>query len=244
MTGFQDAFGHVLYDYLQGEGGDVHPIIERDDGLLDVDEPSKYFAAYEQWPPHQQEAMGHVCGRVLDIGCGAGRHALYLQRQALDVLGIDESPLAIEVCQLMGLKQARVLPITRLSSRLGTFDSILMLGNNFGLFGSFKRARWLLKRFRGVTSAQARVIAESLDPYLTKDPVHLEYHQWNRSRGRSGGQVRIRVRYRKYVNPWFDYLFVSNEEMERLLIGTGWAVERYLDSDGALYVAILKKVAM
>jgi SAM-dependent methyltransferase len=181
----QDAFGHALYDYLQSDG-DVHSIIERDDGFFDVDEPELYFAAYQEWPKRQQEAMECARGRVLDIGCGAGRHALYLQRQGLDILGIDESPLVVKVCQLRGLKQAKVLPITRVSSSLGTFDTILMLGNNFGLFGSFQRARWLLKRFRGLTSSDASVIAESLDPYLTQDPVHLEYHQWNRSRGRSG----------------------------------------------------------
>jgi ubiquinone/menaquinone biosynthesis C-methylase UbiE len=37
--------------------------------------------------------MKYVKGRrVLDIGCGVGRHALYLQneeRQGFDVLGID-----------------------------------------------------------------------------------------------------------------------------------------------------------
>lgn len=243
MRDFQDAFGHALYDYQQGDG-DAHSIIERDDGFFDVDGPKHYFASFQEWPPRQQQAMGLVRGRVLDVGCGAGRHALYLQTQGLDVLGIDESPLAIEVCQLRGLKQAMVLPITRVSSRLGTFDSILMLGNNFGLFGSFKRARWLLKRLRALTAAQATITAESLDPYQTQDPLHLEYHQWNRDRGRSGGQVRMRVRYRQYVNPWFDYLFVSKEEMEQLLSGTGWAVDRYLDSDGAIYVAIIKKVAM
>lgn len=243
MKGFHDAFGHALYDHQQGDS-DAHSIIERDDGFFDVDEPKHYFAAYSEWPAYQQRAMNLVRGRVLDIGCGAGRHALYLQRQGLDVLGIDESPLAVKVCQLRGLRDARVLPITRVSSRLGTFDIILMLGNNFGLFGSLQRASWLLKRFLRLTSSGARLVAESLDPYQTQDPLHLEYHQWNRSRGRSGGQVRLRVRYRKYVNPWFDYLFVSKQELEQLLSGTGWAVERYLDSDGAIYVAIIKKVEM
>jgi SAM-dependent methyltransferase len=243
VASFQDAFGHVLYDYLHGDGGGAYSIIERDDGFVDVDDPKHYFAGYEEWPPHQQQAMDYACGRVLDIGCGAGRHALYLQERGLDVLGIDQSPLAVRVCRLRGLKQAQVLPITRVSSRLGTFDTLLMLGNNFGLFGRVRRTRWLLKRFRGLTSAQARVIVESLDPYRTDDPVHLEYHQWNRSRGRSGGQVRIRVRYRKRVDPWFDYLFVSKSEMEQLLDGSGWTVERYLDSDGAVYAAIIRKVA-
>jgi hypothetical protein len=158
-------------------------------------------------------------------------------------MGIDESPLAVKVCQLRGLREARVLPIRRISSRLGTFDTIVMLGNNFGLFGSFRRARWLLKRFRRCTSSGAKIIGESLDPYQTQDPLHLDYHRWNRSRGRSGGQVRLRVRYRKYVNPWFDYLFVSRAELEQLLSESGWAVERYLDADGPIYIAVIRKEA-
>ncbi|NQT82293.1 class I SAM-dependent methyltransferase, partial [bacterium] len=74
-------------------------------------------------------------GKVLDIGCGAGRNSLYLQQKGLDVLGIDLSPLAIMVCQLRGFKKARVMSITEVDSRLGTFDTIVMYGNNFGLFG-------------------------------------------------------------------------------------------------------------
>jgi cyclopropane fatty-acyl-phospholipid synthase-like methyltransferase len=39
----------------------------------------------------EKKSMGYVKGRtVLDIGCGPGRHALYLQNErGFDVLGID-----------------------------------------------------------------------------------------------------------------------------------------------------------
>ncbi len=243
MADFDDAFGHALQDNWQQAGGDL-TVIEREDGYVDVDyETARYFSAYEDWPPHQQKAMGYVVGRVLDIGCGAGRHALHLQRQGFQVLATDRSPLAIKVCRLRGLKEACVLPITRVSSRLGTFDTILMMGNNFGLFSSFRRARWLLRRFHCMTSARARIVAESVDPYQTDNPDHLQYHQQNRARGRAAGQVRIRVRYRKYVNPWMDYLLVSKDEMQQVLEGTGWAVSHFLDSQGPQYVAIIGKVA-
>jgi SAM-dependent methyltransferase len=226
---------------VQGNS-EVQAIIERDDGLFEVDYPlTHYFAACSEWPSRQRKAMGYARDHVLDIGCGAGRHALHLQREGFRTLGIDRSPLAVEVCRARGLKHARILPITRVSSKLGDFDTILMLGNNFGLFGNFKRSRWLLRRFHSLTSPRARIIAETLDPYRTEDPLHLQYHDWNRSRGRAGGQVRMRVRYRKYVDPWFDYLFVSKEELEQLLIGSGWAVERYLDSDGPVYIAVIRK---
>jgi hypothetical protein len=43
--------------------------------------PADYFAPVEEWPAVERDAMDHVIGRVLDVGCGAGRGALELQCQ-------------------------------------------------------------------------------------------------------------------------------------------------------------------
>ena len=163
---------------------------------------------------------------------GKGRH---------EVVGIDNSPKAIEVCKLRGVIDARVCSITQINAELGTFDSILMMGNNFGLFGSFKRARWLLRRLRNLTSPQGRIIAESNDPYQTDDPDHLEYHDLNRQRGRLSGQIRLRVRHHKYIGQWLDYLMVSKDEMTQILNGTGWQVTHFIDSDSPTYIAVIEK---
>ncbi len=240
----RDAFGHALYGYLQSAGKDEWAIvIERDDGLVDVGDTGAYFTGYADWPAHQQQALALARGRVLDIGCGAGRHSLYLQGQGLDVLGVDESPLAIETCKLRGLRQTRVMSITHLSSKLGTFDTILMLGNNLGLFANPVRARWLLRRFAAMTSSGARIIAETLDAPATQNPLHLAYQQSNRARGRWPGQAKIRVRYRNHATLWFDYLFVSREELREILEDTGWVVERLIDSADAQYIAVLAKAS-
>ncbi len=53
--------------------------------------------------------------------------------------------------------------------------------------------------------------------------------------------MRIRVRYRTYVTPWFDYLMVSKEEMEEILEDTGWGVTRILESDTPAYIAVIEK---
>ena len=201
-----------------------------------------YFAAYEDWAEHQRLAIQHAAGRVLDVGCGAGRHSLYLQGQGHDVLGTDISPLAIQTCQHRGLTNAIVTPITQLSSKMGIFDTILMMGHNFGLVGNYKRAKWLLRRFAAMTTPTAKIIAETMDPYQTEEPCHLAYHQFNRDRGRMAGQLKLRVRYRQYATPWFDYLFVSKAEMEDILDETAWQVERYIDATNTpTYVAILVK---
>jgi SAM-dependent methyltransferase len=245
MKDFRDAYGHQIYDYLRGEyDGCGCEILERDDGYVTAspsNEVCMYFSAYKDWSPQLKKAMRYVKGRVLDIGCGAGRHALYLQDKGFDVVGIDESPLAVKVCQLRGFRKARFMSVTQVNRSLGRFDTILMLGNNFGMFGSYHRAKWLLRRFRAITQEQARIIAESDDPHQTADPVHLEYHDYNRQRGRMPGQERLRVRYKKHVSPWFDWLMVSQEEMEQILDGTGWRVKRFIDSKWSGYVAIIEK---
>ncbi len=236
-----DTFGQEIYAYWQGDESVVE-IVERDDRYIDVSPGSGfYFAPFERWPAVEQEAMAYVRGRVLDVGCGAGRIALQLQALGHEVVAIDNSPLAVEVCRQRGVLDVRQMSITETGARLGTFDTIVMFGNNFGLFGTVQRARWLLRRWKAMTSPDARIIAETLDPTQTSNLDHLAYHERNRQRGRMPGQVRIRVRVRKAIGRWFDYLFVSRTELEQIVAGTGWQVAQTLDSDGPVYVAVLEK---
>lgn len=236
----QDAYGHAMYDYLHGKR--VSEIVERDDGYFDTSiGPQVYFSEYNHWPEHEKEAMAYVKGTVLDMGCGAGRHALYLQEQGFDITGVDVSPLAVEVCKLRGLKKAHILPITKITPEIGTFDTIIMFGNNFGLFGSFKRARWLLRKFKRITSENGRILAETRDPYQTDIPEHLEYQELNRKRGRMPGQLKLRVRYKKYVTPWFDYVIVSKEEMTQIVENTGWKIDQFIEGNLGMYVAVIEK---
>jgi len=241
MNQFNDAFGHMLYDCLKGES--VPEVIERDDGYITVlGNMEIYLTEYSGWHESDKTAMRFAKGRVLDIGCGAGRHAIYLQKQGLDATGIDSSPLAVYVSQRRGLKKAQLRSITQVNSTLGNFDTILLLGNNFGLMANPTRAKWLLRRFDRITACDGRIIAASSDPYVTDDDDHLAYFTENRKKGSLPGQVRIRYRYKRYKDDWFDYLFVSKREMEKIIDGTGWQIDHYIDSDDARYIAVLEKL--
>ncbi len=132
--------------------------------------------------------------------------------------------------------------MTRISAnKLGVFDSILLAGNNFGLLENPKRARWILRRLYKMTTDSGRIIAETTDPHATDDPVHLAYQERNRARGRMSGQYRHRERYRNLKGPWFDWLFVSRDEMWDIVAGTGWMISQFIEPEGAQYIAIIEK---
>ena len=236
----RDAFGLLLTDHFAGET--CSEFIERDDGyLVATDNLTAYFATFDEWPPRFQQAMGYVCGRVLDVGVGAGRFALYLQEQGHDVVGIDVSPGALEICRRRGVKDVRQMPFHKVDASLGSFDTVLMLGNNFGLFANPRRAKWMLRRLKRLTGPNARIVAESLDIYGTDKPEHLAYHDRNRRRGRMAGEIRLRVRYREVIGDWFDYLMVSQAEMLEIVEDTGWRVAEFIGGTGGQYIGVIEK---
>lgn len=235
----EDAFGWEVWEHLQGRS--EPEIIERDDGYIALSGgPDAYFWPFRRWPSVERRALRAVRGRVLDVGCGAGRVCLELQRRRHEVVGIDISPKAVETARARGVKDAQVHAAVQVSAAaLGPFDTIALFGNNFGLLADRRRGRWLLRRFASMTRTGGRIVATSRDPYATDVPEHLAYHQRNRARGRMPGQLRIRVRHRMRASPWFDYLTVSAAELEGLLVGTPWRVDQLIVDDGSPFYAMV-----
>lgn len=239
----KDTYGQELLAFLKEEK--CCEICERDDGYIDASgvTPALYFSDYKDWSDIQKIAVKKAKGKVLDVGGGAGRLALYLQKKNFEVVSIDNSPLAVRVCKERGVKNAKVLAIEDINYfKENSFDTVFMLGNNFGLFGSFKKAKSLLKKLYKITTPSALIVAETTDVYKTKEPVHIAYQKRNTKRGRMPGQVRIRIRFKQYKGDWFDYLLVSKDEMKDIINGTGWKVREFIDSKtGPQYIAVIEK---
>jgi SAM-dependent methyltransferase len=79
-------------------------------GSLPSEQVDRFNAAYDAGPPpwdigRPQPAFlaladrGALSGRVLDVGCGTGEHALMAAARGLDATGIDAVPRAIEMAQ-------------------------------------------------------------------------------------------------------------------------------------------------
>jgi len=138
-------------------------------------------------------------------------------------------------------RSTKSVRFSEISPGLGVFNTVIMMSNNFGLFGSLERAQELLKKLSRTISSRGRIVAETRDVYQTDVQEHLSYQERNRKRGRMSGQIRLRARYRTYATPWFDYLMVSKEKMVDILDSTDWKITKFIDSDRSTYVAIIDK---
>jgi SAM-dependent methyltransferase len=199
-----------------------------------------FFADHDDWAEPERAAFEYVQGRVLDIGAGAGRHSLVVQRRQLEAVAIDISPGAVEVCRRRGVEDARLLPLAEIDESLGSFDTVLLLCGNFGLAGSDEETVALLEKLHPLTSPGARIVLDTVDPYADNDEADLAYLERNRRRGRMPGQVTIRIRYEGLATPWFDLLCVSHLELAALLERTGWH-SVWIREDGADVYAVLEK---
>jgi SAM-dependent methyltransferase len=230
-----DAFGEALLEFLEGKGFGAH-VIERDDGLVEgMPSVEPYFGGPDAYAAIERQALDLVGNHVLDIGAGAGRFSLAVQDRGRQVTALDDSAGAIEVCRRRG--------VTRLVNQSfhtyepdQRFDTFLMMGHNLGLLAPDPVRS--LERLAAMAEPGAVILGTSLDPYATDDPTHLEYHQANRVRGRRGGHIVLRVRTKRSIGPWFDYLFSTFDELAHVAAKTGWRADKVAEDD-VRYLAAL-----
>lgn len=243
-----DAFGRALLDRFQDGMERTSYFVERDDGMVEPGPTELYFTEYADWPPIEKAMTLFARGRVLDLGCAAGRHSLHLQRMGLDVVATDNSPLAIEVARRRGVKHCLVLASEEIGNgmeaeNIGRFDSVIMMGHNIGLLHGFDEGRRILKGLAGIVSRHGKIIGTTRDPHLTANTSHLAYQKRNADLRRMAGQIRFRIRYKDLVGEWLDYLLLSRAELEELTQGTGWRLERTVEGGGGFggisYLAVL-----
>jgi SAM-dependent methyltransferase len=122
-----------------------HPGAQTPDDLYDT--PPPWDIGRPQPDFRSLVDTGDITGRVLDIGCGTGEHALMTAALGLDSLGIDRSARAIAIAE----EKARVRGLRarfarfdalRVAALEETFDTVLDCGL-FHLFSETERQAYV-----------------------------------------------------------------------------------------------------
>lgn len=161
----KDLFGKAILDYQTNNYPEdliTETTISNEDEM-----PVAYlFRSYNEMPLLEQKALQLAKGSVLDVGCGAGIHSLYLQNEKnLEVYSIDISHNAVEACKLRGLKNVHVQNILEMNSEtsLNKFDTILLLMNGTGIFGTLKNTTQYLQQLKKMLKPGGQILIDSSD---------------------------------------------------------------------------------
>jgi len=178
-----------------------------------------YFREAEDMPELEWIALQQCKGRILDIGAGAGSHALILQQMGLDITALDISPKAAAVMQQRGVKQVLCQNFFSLEpDDTQPFDTLLLLMNGIGLAGTLDGLRSFLAKARTLLRPGGRLIFDSSDIaylYDGKLPKTGDYY----------GEIRYQYEYRKQQSDWFKWLFIDRKTLSAIALSEGWQTE-------------------
>ena len=137
---------------------------------------------FERGEDEVEAVLGLVppgCRRVLDLGCGPGRHALPLARRGLEVTALDTSEILLERLRESAAAEGLTIRIAnsdmREFSRPAGYDLVLSMWTSFGYFDAAGNRRVLERCAENLDDGGVLVLDLVGKEYLLQhlEPVHL-----------------------------------------------------------------------
>ncbi|WP_139003056.1 class I SAM-dependent methyltransferase [Hyunsoonleella aestuarii] len=230
----KDLFGKALLDYQNGKY--TQDIITStsisDDDILPV---PYLFRGYKDMPIIEQKALKLCKGNILDVGCGAGSHSLYLQEKGFSVKSIDVSPGAITVSKQRGVLNATLKDVL---NETETFDTILLLMNGTGIFKELNQVSKYLSHLKSLLKPKGQILIDSSDiKYMYEDE---DGGYWMNMNSSYYGELDYFLSYKgKNENP-MKWLYLDFDTLKFACDAVGLNCESVLDGEHFDYLARLR----
>lgn len=220
-----DPIGQAILDYSKTRKPD-DIIVSSDICEDDIIPVEVLFRTLEEMPDLEVAAIERATGKVLDVGAGAGVHALEMKKRGCDVLAIDISNGSVEHLKKQGLN---VQHIDFYELKDQQFDTITMLMNGIGIAGSLSNLEKTLSHAKSLLAPNGKILCDSCDiRYLYEDEdgalwvnLNTEYY----------GNFRFQMKYKKETGTWFDWLYVDFDSLFKAAQNVGLKATRVYEKD-------------
>jgi SAM-dependent methyltransferase len=231
----KDILGTALLDFHNGNyTADIITFSSLEE--KDVMPLPYLFRDYGQMPELEKKALALCKGTVLDIGCGAGNHSLYLQNEGFKVSCLDHSKGAIAVCENRGIRNSYHGSIFDFED--SRFDTLLLLMNGIGISGQLKNIDVFLNKLKSLLNKGGQIILDSSDIiYMFESDEDGGY--WIPEDVAYYGEVRFTMEYKKLKGDEFPWLYLDFNTLQRAAMFNGFTCELVFEGEHYDYLARL-----
>ena len=259
LSADKDPMGAAILDYqTKGKAGKLRVL----SSMFEEDEmPVKHlFRSFKEMPKLEQTALELAQGCVLDVGAGAGCHALALQarmqeddlvnkmnqQQIASVKAIDISPLSCEAMKKQGVKDVECINLfdAHLSNGKSSdvpngFDTILLLMNGTGIAGKIANLPNLFQRLKALLNTDGQILIDSSDlKYIYENEDGSFDINLN---GAYYGEVDYQMVYGDIQGEPFDWLYVDFPLLKSIAESCGLHCELVAEGEHYDYLARVTK---
>ena len=205
-----------------------------DDDIIPIE---VLFRKEDDMPELELIALDNCKGRVLDIGAGAGVHAIALQDRGHVVKAIDLSEGAITHMKNNGL-DAQKIDFYAVNNQT-QYDTILSLMNGIGLAKNLENLPLFLKKVHDLLLPGGRFIADSKDVKYLYENENGSY--WLDLNSAYYGNFKFQMHYKKISGTEFNWLYVDYDTLHQCAIESGFKCRRAYTVEEH-YLAVLEKI--
>ena len=216
----KDLFGKAILDY-QTNTSPEDIVTETNITEADEMEVAYLFRDFISMPKIEQTALQLAKGKILDVGCGAGSHSLYLKEKGLEVTAIDISSNAIKACELRGIKMARVQNVLDIENE--KFETILLLMNGTGIFGSLNNTAVYLQKLKSLLAPNGQILIDSSDIIYMFDEAE-DGSKWIPADGYYG-ELTFSISYKNQTEDPFPWLYLDYNTLQNAAHANGLQCE-------------------
>ncbi|MCM4168568.1 Ubiquinone biosynthesis O-methyltransferase, mitochondrial [Arenibacter antarcticus] len=231
----KDILGKAVLDYQNGnyfEDIKTFSSLEEEDVI-----PVPYlFRVYKTMPDLEKKALKLCKGNIMDIGCGAGSHSLYLQKKGFNVTALDNSPGAVETCKQRGIDQVILADILDVKNQ--KYDTLLMLMNGIGIVGKLNEIDAFFTHLKSLLKPKGQILLDSSDIiYMFDEDEDGGY--WIPDGQEYYGEVSFIMEYKGQKSEPLPWLYIDYNTLQRAAIANNLTCELVYEGEHYDYLAKL-----